>query len=119
MAAAGMGKTAKPHTGLSPHAHARVRAGEKIAEGFSYPATLRTAVAGKAIEWEERRRLVVGSLKLAERQEKTLKGRLDKAQQAIADLNRREQGRKCLDENELRAAAEAMVDIERCTDNQT
>jgi transposase len=85
---------------------------EKIAEGFSYPETLRTAVAGKAIEWEERR-LVVRSLKQAERQEKTLKGRLDKAQQAIADLNRRGRGRKCLDENELCAAVAAIVDKHR------
>jgi transposase len=56
---------------------------------------------------------VVRSLKQAERQEKTLKGRLDKAQQAIADLNRRGRGRKCLDENELCAAVAAIVDKHR------
>lgn len=81
---------------------------EKIAEGFSYPETRRTAVAGNAIKWEERR-LVVRALKQAERQEKTFKGHLDKAQQAIADRNRRGRGSKCLDENEWRAAVEAMV----------
>jgi hypothetical protein len=56
---------------------------EKSAEGLSYPEMPRTAVEGKAIEGEEQR-LGVRSLKQAEPQEKTLKGRLDKAQQAIA-----------------------------------
>jgi transposase len=56
---------------------------EKSTEGLSYPEMPRTAVEGKAIEGEEQR-LGVRSLKQAEPQEKTLKGRLDKAQQAIA-----------------------------------
>lgn len=84
----------------------------QIAEGFSYLETRCTEVEGQTLEWEEQR-LVVRSLKQAERQEKGLNGRLDQAQHAIADLNRRGRGRKRLDEPDLRAAVEAMIDQHR------
>lgn len=85
---------------------------EKIAEGFSYLETRSTELAGQTLEWEEQR-LVVRSLKQAERQEKALNERLEQAQQAIADLNRRGRGRKHLAEPDLRAAVEARLEQHR------
>jgi len=85
---------------------------EKIAEGFSYLETRGTELAGQTLEWEEQR-LVVRSLKQAERQEKALNERLEQAQHAIADLNRRGRGRKHLAEPDLRAAVEARLEQHR------
>ena len=73
---------------------------EHIADGFCYTVTLKADYEGNAIEWQEQR-LVVHSLKQAAAQEKALAARLEKAEQAIAKLNLRGRGRKCLDENEL------------------
>jgi transposase len=73
---------------------------EHIADGFSYTVTLKADCEGKANEWQEQR-LVVHSLKQAAAQEKALDARLEKAKKAIAALNARGRGRKCLDENEM------------------
>jgi len=73
---------------------------ERLADGFCYTVTLIADHEGNSIEWQEQR-LVVRSLKQAASQEKALAARLEKAQKAIADLNIRGRGRKCLDENEM------------------
>ena len=72
---------------------------EHIANGFCYAVTLSADYEGHNIKWQEQR-LVVHSLKQAASQEKALDARLEKAEKAIANLNRRGRGRKCLDENE-------------------
>jgi transposase len=82
---------------------------EHIADGFSYTVKLAADCEGNRIEWQEQR-LVVRSLKQAASQEKALEARLGKAEQAIADLNRRGRGRKCLDEDGLRGAADAILE---------
>jgi len=73
---------------------------EYIADGFCYTVTLSADHEGAGIEWQEQR-LVVRSLKQAASQEKALDARLEKAEQAIADLNLRGRGHKRLDENEM------------------
>jgi len=82
---------------------------EALAEGFVYAETLSAEVEGEAIEWQEQG-LVVRSFKHAERQQKALDARLDKAQSAIAQLNERGRGRKVLTGNELLAAVEKILD---------
>jgi transposase len=77
---------------------------EHIANGFSYTVKLSADSEGKRVDWQEQR-LVVRSLKQATSQEKALDARLEKAEKAIADLNLRGRGRKCLDEAGLLAAA--------------
>ena len=81
---------------------------EHIANGFSYTVTLAADCEGDRIEWQEQR-LVVRSLKQAASQEKALEARLEKAEKAIADLNLRGRGRKCLDEVGLRGAADSIL----------
>jgi len=76
---------------------------QHIANGFSYSVTLKAEYDGEGIEWQEQR-LVVQSLKHAIAQKKGLDARLDKAEQAIAELNRQGRGRKRFDEEGLRAA---------------
>jgi hypothetical protein len=73
---------------------------EHLADGFSYTVTLSADDEGASLEWQEQR-LVVRSLKQAASQEKALNARLEKAEKAIAALNLRGRGRKCLDENEM------------------
>ena len=82
---------------------------EHIADGFSYTVTLAADCEGDRIEWQERR-LVVRSLKQAAAQEKALEARLGKAEKEIAGLNLRGRGRKCLDEDGLRGAADGIVE---------
>ena len=82
---------------------------EHIADGFCYTVTLKADYEGNAIEWQEQR-LVVHSLKQAAAQEKALAARLEKAEQAIAKLNLRGRGRKCLDENELSTKVNAILE---------
>lgn len=82
---------------------------EKIAQGFSDREMRHAKVDENTFEWQEQR-LVVRSMKQAERQEKALNERLAKAQQAITDLNRHGRGRKRLDEAELRSAVGAVLD---------
>jgi transposase len=82
---------------------------EHIADGFCYTVPLKADYEGNAIEWQEQR-LVVHSLKQAAAQEKALAARLEKAEQAIAKLNLRGRGRKCMDENELSAKVNAILE---------
>ncbi len=82
---------------------------EHIADGFCYTVTLKADCDGKSIEWQEQR-LVVHSLKQAAAQEKALAARLEKAEQAIAKLNLRGRGRKCMDENELATKVNAILE---------
>ena len=82
---------------------------EHIADGFSYTVTLAADCEGDRIEWQERR-LVVRSLKQAAAQEKALEARLGKAEKEIAGLNLRGRGRKCLDEDGLRGAADGILE---------
>ncbi len=64
-----------------------------IAQAFEQQQVLSAELDGQLIQWTERH-LVVRSLKLAQTQEKRLRARLDKALQAIANLNKRGRGRK-------------------------
>jgi len=82
---------------------------EHIADGFAYAVTLAADCEGNRIEWQEQR-LVVRSLKQAASQEQALEARLGKAEKAIAGLNRRGRGRKRLDEDGLRGAADALLE---------
>ena len=82
---------------------------EHIADGFSYAVTLAADCEGDRIEWQERR-MVARSLKQAAAQEKALEARLGKAETAIADLNLRGRGRKCLGEDGLRGAADSILE---------
>jgi transposase len=82
---------------------------EHIADGFSCTVTLAADCEGDRIEWQEQR-LVVRSLKQAASQEKALEARLEKAEKAIAGLNLRGRGRKCLDENGLLGAADGILE---------
>ena len=82
---------------------------EHIADGFSYTVKLAADCEGNGIEWQEQR-LVVRSLKQAASQEKALDARLEKAERAIADLNLRGRGRKCLDEESLLGAADKILE---------
>lgn len=77
---------------------------EHIANGFSYEIKLQ---AGE-VEWQERR-LVVQSLKHAAAQQAALDRRLQKAEQEITALNQRGRGRKRLNEEETRAAVDAIL----------
>ena len=82
---------------------------EKIAEGFECSETLTAVIDGRESSWEERR-LVVRSLAQAEAATASLYSRLKKAQQAIAGLNERKQGKKRFTEVEtLRQTAEALL----------
>ena len=82
---------------------------EHIADGFSLTVTLAADCEGDRIEWQEQR-LVARSLKQAAAQEKALEARLGKAEKAIADLNLRGRGRKCLGEDGLRGAADGILE---------
>jgi len=82
---------------------------EHIADGFSYTVTLAADGEGGRIEWQEQR-MAVRSLKQAAAQEKALEARLGKAETAIADLNLRGRGRKCLGEDGLRGAADSILE---------
>ena len=82
---------------------------EHIADGFSCTVALAADCEGSRIEWQEQR-LAVRSLKQAASQEKALEARLGKAEKAIAGLNLRGRGRKCLDEDGLRGAADGILE---------
>jgi transposase len=64
-----------------------------IADGFEVFCPLSTELEGQSVEWVERR-LVIRSLQQAAQQKQRLQQRLNQAQQAIAALNVRKQGRK-------------------------
>ena len=80
---------------------------EHLANGFSCAVKLGADSEGARVDWQEQR-LVVRSLKQASSQEKALDARLDKAEKAIAGLNRR--GRKRLDEEDLLGAAGSILE---------
>lgn len=82
---------------------------EQIAEGFATTVLLSAEQDGERIEWREQR-LVVRSLKQADAQGKTLLARLEKAERALAALNVRGRGRKCLDESALRCAVDGIIE---------
>ena len=82
---------------------------EHIADGFSHTVTLAADGEGNRIEWQEQR-LAVRSLKQAASQEKALEARLGKAEKAMAGLNLRGRGRKCLDEDGMRGAADSILE---------
>ena len=86
---------------------------QHIAEGYAYTAELRGQVAAQDVPWTERR-LVVRSLKLAAVQERAVRQRLATAQQELATLTVRRQGKKRFTQAaDLRAAAEQMVATHR------
>jgi|SRR5215468_3775273 len=73
-----------------------VMAEQPIAVGFEYTASLSgKAQAGTVHCWQERR-FVVRSLSLANRQEKSLRASLERAQKEIKALNERKQGKPIL-----------------------
>jgi transposase len=86
---------------------------QQIAEGYEYTAELRGQVEAQDVSWTERR-LVVRSLKLAAVQERAVRQRLATAQQEIATLTVRRQGKKRFTQAaDLRAAAEQIVATHR------
>jgi hypothetical protein len=80
-----------------------------IRSGFCYTITLSADYDGNNIKWQEQR-LIVHSLKQAASQEKALDARLEKAEKAIANLNRRGRGRKCRDENGMTAKVNSLLE---------
>jgi transposase len=85
---------------------------ELVAEGFSFDVPLTTQVDGQEVAWTERRWLV-RSLAYAAAQHKQLDRRLQQAQEQLAQLNQRKQGKKRLTAGELQAAAEEVVEKQR------
>jgi transposase len=85
---------------------------ELVAEGFSLDVPLQAEVAGRLRTWTERRWLV-RSLAYASGQHKQLDRRLQRAQEQLAQLNERRQGKKRLSAAEMAAAAEAIAKKQR------
>jgi transposase len=84
-----------------------------LALGYEYTVELTAQVGGQVVRWTERR-LVVRSLKVAATQERAVRQRLAKAQQEIATLNVRRQGKKRFTQAaDLQAAAEQSVATHR------
>lgn len=83
---------------------------EQIAQGFTYTITLQSDAENNGVmfSWDEQR-LVVHSFKYATKQERILKARTEKAQEAIAKLNQRGRGTKRLDEKALHNAVDAIL----------
>src|SRR5262249_15360065 len=85
---------------------------ELVAEGLSLDVRLQAAVNGGWVTWTERRWLV-RSLAFAQGQHKQLERRLQTAQQQLAQLNERKQGKKRLTAQEMATAAEQIVKKQR------
>ena len=83
-----------------------------VAEGFSFDVPLTAEVNDKQITWTERRWLV-RSLAYAAGQHKQLDRRLQKAEEQLAQLNERKQGKKRLSAKEMEAAAEEVIKKQR------
>ncbi len=66
---------------------------EKIAEGYEYEEQMKVVLSGSEIVWQERR-LVVRPLKMAEKQQNSLRARMAEAIAEIEVLNERKQGKK-------------------------
>jgi transposase len=88
---------------------------ELVAEGFFLDVPLRAEANGQQITWTERRWLV-RSLAFAAGQHKQLARRLQTAQEQLAQLNGRKQGKKRLTAAELAAAAAAILKKQRVQD---
>ena len=85
---------------------------ELVAEGFSVDVTLQAEVEGRQVSWTERRWLV-RSLAYAAGQHKQLDRRLQTAQEQLAGLTERKQGKKRLTAQEMAAAAQEIVKKQR------
>lgn len=85
---------------------------ELVAEGFWVEVPLTATVEGRLVSWTERRWLV-RSLAFAQGQQQQLHRRLQRAQEELAALSQRKQGKKRLAAAELAAAAEAIVQKRR------
>ena len=85
---------------------------ELVAEGFFLDVPLQAEIDGAQVNWTERRWLV-RSLAYAAGQHKQLDRRLQMAQEQLAQLNERKQGKKRLTAQELQALAEAIVTKQR------
>jgi transposase len=85
---------------------------ELVAEGFSLDVSLQTEVAGRLLTWTERRWLV-RSPAFAQGQHQQLDRRLHQAQEQLAQLSERRQGKKRLTAAEMAAAAETIVKKQR------
>jgi transposase len=85
---------------------------ELVAEGFSLDVSLQADNNGQQIEWTERRWLV-RSLAFAHGQHKQLDRRLQTAQEQLAQLNKRQQGKKRLTAGELEETAETILKKQR------
>ncbi len=85
---------------------------ELVAEGFSLDVPLQAEVNGRPLTWTERRWLV-RSLAFAAGQHKQLDRRLHKAQEQLAQLNERKQGKKRLTVAEMAASAAVIVTKQR------
>ncbi len=79
-----------------------------IAQGYEVLVALTAEVAGASVTWTERR-LVVRSLSTARQQAEQLDKRLQQALAEIERLNSRKQGKKRLEAEALRAAAEHII----------
>jgi transposase len=81
---------------------------ELVAEGFLATVELAEAVDGRLVKWTEQRWLV-RSVAYATAQREALERRLAKAVAALENLPRPRQGKKRLSEEELHAAAAALI----------
>jgi transposase len=81
---------------------------ELVAEGFSFEVLQVGEVDGQKVNWTERRWLV-RSLAYASGQHKQLDRRLQKAEEELAQLNERRQGKTRLNAKEMKEAAEQII----------
>jgi transposase len=88
------------------------QAQELVAEGFALDVSLVATVNDQQVTWLERRWLV-RSLAFAQGQQKQLDRRVQQAQEQLAQLTERKQGKKRLTSQELAAAAEQVVQQQR------
>ncbi|MBA3768604.1 MAG: IS1634 family transposase [Acidobacteria bacterium] len=86
---------------------------ELLGVGYRTRRRLRSAVAGRAIEWEESL-YVVRSESYARSEKERLEKRLLRAGAEIEKLNERRQGKKRLSEIELKEAAQAVLRKHHC-----
>jgi transposase len=85
---------------------------ELVAEGFAFAVPLKAKVGDKVTHWTERRWLV-RSLAFAQGQEKVLDRRLQAAEQQLAHLGQRKQGKKRLGAAGMATAAAQIVKEQR------
>ncbi len=88
---------------------------ELVAEGFSLDVQLQAEVNDKQVVWTERRWLV-RSLAYAQGQQQQLERRLQTAQEQLAALNERRQGKKRLTAGQMQTAAAEIVKKQRIGD---